>query len=139
MEVLRGDRDRRTQTASTVWLGLVLLVAVMAAGAWELSLDELTAWARWSSPAGSDSPRALLTAFEPLPMPAAAETALSSAHAHFAAGRVRDALVALDRVAIGDAHRDEADRLRAAIQRELLAVSEPPAPRTAAAARPPIE
>jgi hypothetical protein len=116
-----GDRPR-SQAASALWLMAVLLVALMAAAAWELSLEELTAWARWP-PAGGDAPMALSTAFEPLPVPAAAERALALAQRHFAAGRVRDALVALDRIPIGDPHRDDADRLRAQIQRALLAAA----------------
>jgi len=40
-----------------------------------------------------------------------------------ASGRLRDALRELDRVPIGDSQRAEADRLRAEIQRHLLAAA----------------
>lgn len=118
----KADRDQKSKTASTVWLVVVLLVALTAAGAWELSLDELTAWARWPATGGAEGPLAS-TAVQPLPVPAASERALTRAQAHFAAGRVRDALAALDDVPIGDPHRGEADRLRGKIQRELLAAA----------------
>ena len=47
----------------------------------------------------------------------------SQARALFASGKLRDALRALDRVPVGDALRPDAERLRADIQRELLAVA----------------
>ena len=41
----------------------------------------------------------------------------------YAGGRLRDALKALDRVSLADPFRGEADRLRADIQRDLLAAA----------------
>ena len=41
----------------------------------------------------------------------------------FASGKLRDALRAVDRVPVGDSLRQDADRLRGEIQRELLAVA----------------
>ncbi|MFN2444283.1 MAG: hypothetical protein ABR606_01635, partial [Vicinamibacterales bacterium] len=118
----KAERDQTSKTASTVWLAVVFLVALTAAGAWEMSLDELTAWARWR--AASDGAGSLMaTTVQPLPVPAASERALTRAQAHFAAGRVRDALASLDHVPIGDLRRADADRLRGQIQRELLAAA----------------
>ena len=51
------------------------------------------------------------------------EPHFGQARALFAGGKLRDALRALDRVPVGDALRPEAERLRADIQRELLAVA----------------
>lgn len=119
-----ADRDRRSQTASTAWLVAVLLVAIVATGAWELSLDELTTWARWPGTSSGELRAARPAFLEPLPVPGAAELAVSRARAHFAAGRVRDALAELDRVPAGDPARAEADRLRGRIQRELLAAAD---------------
>jgi len=58
---------------------------------------------------------------EPLIVPRSSETALDRARALFASGRVHDALRAVDLVRATDPLRDDADKLKAAIQRELLA------------------
>ena len=54
-------------------------------------------------------------------MPRSAETALDRARALFASGRPYDALRAIDLVRPTDPLRVDADKLKAAIQRELLA------------------
>lgn len=59
----------------------------------------------------------------PLPLPAPTETYVTQARTLFANGKLRDALRALDRVPVGDSLRDQADRMRGDIQRELLAVA----------------
>jgi tetratricopeptide (TPR) repeat protein len=56
----------------------------------------------------------------PLPVPAAAEAHLARARQLFDAGKLPDALVALDRLDAGDAAWREAQALRTRIQRELL-------------------
>jgi hypothetical protein len=48
---------------------------------------------------------------------------VARARSLFAGGKLRDALRALDRVPVGDQLRPDAERLRADIQRELLAVA----------------
>ena len=68
-------------------------------------------------------PRSCSPTPAPLPIPAPAEAYLAQARAMFASGKLRDALRALDRVPVGDALRADAERLRADIQRELLAVA----------------
>ena len=69
----------------------------------------------------------------PLPIPAPTEGYLAQARSMFAGGKLRDALRALDRVPVGDALRPDAERLRADIQRELLAVAIAEASASAAA------
>jgi tetratricopeptide (TPR) repeat protein len=64
---------------------------------------------------------------ESLIVPRSSETALDRARALFASGRLYDALRALDLVRATDPLRDEADRLKAAIQRELLSFRTSPA------------
>lgn len=59
----------------------------------------------------------------PLPVPAPTETYLVQGRALFGSGKLRDALRVLDRVPLGDSLRPEADRLRGAIQTELLAIA----------------
>src|SRR5439155_10940244 len=63
-----------------------------------------------------------------LPLPRRADTALTRARSLIAAGRVRDALVLLDTIRPTDAQKPDADRLRADIQRQLLALTATPIP-----------
>jgi tetratricopeptide (TPR) repeat protein len=63
-----------------------------------------------------------------LPLPRRGETALSKGRALAASGRLHDALAALEQVRPTDPQRDEADRLRGDIQRQLLALTSMPAP-----------
>jgi tetratricopeptide (TPR) repeat protein len=67
------------------------------------------------------------------PVPRRGELALARARAFAAGGHLRDALAALDRIQQTDAQKPDADRLRADIQRQLIALSIPPAARQAAA------
>lgn len=60
---------------------------------------------------------------EPLPVVRGSETALARARALHAGGHLQDALRALDRIGLADPFRAEADRLRADIQRDLLAAA----------------
>lgn len=61
----------------------------------------------------------------PLPVPAASEAHLSRARQLFDAGKLPDALQALDRIDQGDAAYGDAQALRGRIQRELLAAAGP--------------
>jgi hypothetical protein len=60
---------------------------------------------------------------EPLPVVRAAETLVTRARELYAGGHLRDALRLLDRVDMADPLRAEADRLRADVQRDLLAAA----------------
>lgn len=60
---------------------------------------------------------------EPLPVVRGSETALARARTLHADGRLRDALRALDRVSLADPFREDADLLRAEIQRDVLAAA----------------
>jgi hypothetical protein len=57
-----------------------------------------------------------------LPIPRRAESALSRARALVAGGKLRDALPLLESIRLTDPERAEADRLRADIQRQLMAL-----------------
>jgi len=61
------------------------------------------------------------TAREPVPIVRTAETLLDRARELYAGGHLRDALRLLDGIGIADPARPDADRLRADIQRVLLA------------------
>jgi tetratricopeptide (TPR) repeat protein len=58
-----------------------------------------------------------------LPLPRRGETALTRARALFASGNLRDALTTLDAVRPTDSQKDDADKLRGDIQRQLLALT----------------
>jgi hypothetical protein len=79
----------------------------------------------WLSELQMSAPPAALDAApaEPLPVVRASETALARAKALRAGGHLWDALRAIDRIDLADPLRGEADRLRAEIQRDLLAAS----------------
>jgi hypothetical protein len=70
-------------------------------------------------------PIAVRSAFgeDPLPVPRAAELALTRARAQFASGHVNEALASMTLISPSDPLRPDADRLRADIQRALLAAS----------------
>jgi tetratricopeptide (TPR) repeat protein len=63
-----------------------------------------------------------------LPLPRRGENALLKGRALAAGGRLHDALVALEQIRPTDPQRDEADRLRSDIQRQLLALTPMPGP-----------
>ena len=79
----------------------------------------------WLSQAQGTVPAAAAqsAAEEPVPIVRASETALARARSLHAGGHLHDALRALDRIDAGDPLRADADRLRADIQRDLLAAA----------------
>ena len=82
---------------------------------------------RWSSaPPQAATVNSPLTT--PLPVPSLAEIALSRAQRLESRGRLREALDALDPIAIGDPLRARADELKASMQRRLLAIARGDAP-----------
>ena len=97
--------------------GVVGGVVVAAATTW--------LWFRgadaWLVQPTTPSPGAVTQDAEPLPVPAASEASLARARALQVTGRLHDALAALDAVRNGDGSWAEAQALRAAIQRQLLA------------------
>jgi hypothetical protein len=109
------------------WMALLLLMTaaagVLAVGILGFTLPEPAAWPIFSETSSGASLIAVPAAPEPLPLPGATETFVSRARALYSTGRLRDALHEIDRVPIGDPLRPEADRLRADIQRQLLAVA----------------
>jgi tetratricopeptide (TPR) repeat protein len=105
--------------------GATILLIVAALGAATVGLlgvlPDITAWrfTRVARPA----PPILAPTEEQLPLASATELYIARSRTLFQTGRLRDALRELDRVPIGDALRPDADRLRAEIQTELLAVA----------------
>jgi hypothetical protein len=64
-----------------------------------------------------------------LALPRRGETALTRARALVASGHLREALTALDEVRATDSQSEDADKLRAEVQHQLLAVTAVPGPR----------
>jgi hypothetical protein len=102
------------------WSATVLIIAAAAAIFAVPNIGEWRAVLTQPEPQAAPSPSA---AERPLPIPRRAETAISRARALAAGGRLHDALLALDTVRTTDPLRPEADRLRADIQQQLLAVN----------------
>jgi hypothetical protein len=122
--------ERRTgwiaASISAIAVATLMLVGGLPIGSWLYDLQ-----------GGSPAPAAPAPPAEPLPVVRASETILTRARALYAGGRLKDALRTLDRIDIADPARPEADRLRADIQRDLLATVGPkPAPTGSAGLRP---
>lgn len=115
-------------------LGLLFLVAVMllvAAG----FIIATSAPIDWRSILALHAARAPATAIPAatgaaLPLPRRGETALARARALVTSGHLREALSALELVRPTDAQKAEADRLRADIQQQLVALARAPASET---------
>ena len=123
----RGTAAPRVGRAPTRAVGIwpiVLLLGVVAGGVYG-SWDRLEAVLR----PDRVQPRVavVLGWEEPLAVPAASESALSRAWALFEEGQLREALRALNGVRPDDSLRSEANLLRSAVQRALLAGSGEPA------------
>ena len=117
--------------ASMVGLALAAALGVLSGvSAWRdlIDLRSIVALVRVAArsdpaPAAASSPIARDTS---LPLPRRGETALIRARALFAGGQLRDALATLDAVRPTDPQQPDADRLRADIQRQLLAMTPVP-------------
>ena len=115
-----ADENQRRGTIARWWITAAAIVLVGAI-AFVLVAPNRLAWFPVQATIGS--PASLIPPPSPLPLPSPTETYLLQARSLFASGKLRDALRALDRVPVGDALRPDAERLRADIQRELLAVA----------------
>jgi hypothetical protein len=126
------ERDERVAAAPAAprrwrgWLAAALLIVAalgaLAVGAWGIALPDPGTWRLFAGAARRAAP-APPVVVDPLPVPAAAEASLTRARSLFAAGRLRDAMRAVERVPLGDPMHADAERLRADIQRELLAIA----------------
>ena len=115
------DANQRRSTLTLWWVttAAIVLISLMA-----FVLNSPGVLAEWFPEQAAASPAAPTPApLTPLPVPSPTESYLAQARTLFSSGKLRDALHALDRVPMGDSSRAEADRLRADIQRELLAVA----------------
>lgn len=112
-------------------LAVLLTLAILASGVYALAVRDRFLWRSYF---GLQDAAATATSPVPrnpeLPLPRRGETALTRARALSAGGHLHDALVALDMVRVTDPQRIEADRLRADIQRQLLALTSRPGRRS---------
>jgi tetratricopeptide (TPR) repeat protein len=137
--VADGEREPSHRGTIALWWATAAAIVLIAGIAFVIvSPSGLSDW--FPVQATTSAPVQFTPAAAPLPIPAPTEGYLTQARAMFAGGKLRDALRALDRVPVGDTLRSDADRLRADIQRELLAVATAEAAAssaTPATARPP--
>ena len=112
------ERSRLAWVAAGIITGLLIAASaaafLFARGEWS-PIDRATT-AGTTRPAPADL----------LPVPTAADIRLSRARALHAKGRLYDALAALDGIRHGDPRSTDADELRTAIQRALLAAGRAP-------------
>ena len=105
-----------------LWMATAAAVVLISATAFVLvSPGGVSDW--FPAQATTGAPVQVSPTPAPVPLPAPTETYVAQARGLFASGKLRDALRALDRVPMGDSLRDQADRLRGDIQRELLAIA----------------
>jgi hypothetical protein len=94
-------------------------LGTVAVAMWGVTVPEPQTWSIF---APAPAPEVVRWVPEPLPIAYASERHLSRARSLAASGRLYDALAALDRIAIGDSLYGEANRLRAQLQQQLLAL-----------------
>lgn len=127
---LPGPLRRKSSPLFSIAL-FALAVALIAAAAFMVAASTPDEWRSLLTlqpvPASPAAPAASEAA---LPVPRRGETALARARALAAGGHLRDALTTLDLVRSTDAQKEEADRLRADIQRQIMALTAEAAPAT---------
>ena len=111
-----------SRLASAVFVVLLVATAAVAIASW----DRLVVWMPALNTSAEDGLVPMRAVQEPLIVPRSSETALDRARSLFASGRAYDALRAVDLVRPTDPLRGDADKLKAAIQRELLAFQTSP-------------
>jgi hypothetical protein len=115
------DANTRRGTIALWWVTAAGIVLVAAISFVLVAPNGFTEW--FPVQATTGRPATVIAPPAPLPVPAPTEAYVVRARSLFAGGKLRDALRSLDRVPVGDALRPEAERIRADIQRELLAVA----------------
>lgn len=121
-----------TDRPGTRWL---VTIAASAALAGAILVSALPI-ASWLAELPVDAPAARPAPIEPLPIVRASEVRLGQARDLVASGRPHDALRLLDTIDLADPMRPEADRLKAAVQRDLIgAATRTAAPAAAEATR----
>jgi len=118
-----AEVNHRRGTVALWWATAAGIVLVAAISFVMVAPSGLTEWFPVQATTGRPAIQVSSPAPTTLPVPLPTEVYVVRARSLFANGKLRDALRALDRVPPGDALRPDADRIRADIQRELLAVA----------------
>ncbi|HEY6363013.1 MAG TPA: hypothetical protein VIX63_18030 [Vicinamibacterales bacterium] len=105
---------------SAGWLPTIV-VSVAAATVVLTATLSLVSW--FTDPAVPPAAAPERAVVEPLPLVRSSEIVLARAKELYSGGHLRDALRALERIDVADPIRPEADRLRADVQRALLAAA----------------
>lgn len=101
------------------WLRVLAAIAAMSALA--LGAAPLVSWFA-VAPAVDVAEVGIAPSVDPLPVVRGGAEAIVRARALYAGGHLSDALRALERIDVGDPARQDAERLRGEIQRDLLAL-----------------
>ena len=123
----RAPSALRLVLAGAMAIVVAVIAAVAAVSAGRVDLQPLLALAGIDSPSPTTAgppPRREVT----LALPHRGDMTLTRARALNAAGHLREALAALETIRTTDPQKSEADRLRADIQRQLLALTTVPSP-----------
>jgi tetratricopeptide (TPR) repeat protein len=130
------DEDARDTDAASVTdrghrpiSGVVLaVIVILAVGGYAAVATDQVDWRvllMLQDPPAANAPAPVAREMA-LPLPRRGETALNTARSLAARGRLHEALTALDDVRSTDPQKQDADRLRADIQRQLLAATRLP-------------
>jgi tetratricopeptide (TPR) repeat protein len=128
------ELDRRTASAadlpivraSSWWLRSIAVIAILAGAFAALVLSGMPMPHWIADPIGSPGEQVTTLPPEPVPIARSSERIVARAKSLDAAGRPHEALRLLESVGLADPMRAEADRLRAEMQRRLLAAARPP-------------
>lgn len=123
-----AGRPRSWQFLGLVALGLLggIVVAALMRGEWEPLVER--ALARRADRSVSSTAVAPVRRDLLLPVPRRADAALARARALVSGGKLHDALPLLESIRPTDPERADADRMRADVQRQLLALAPSPLP-----------
>ena len=113
----------RSRASSARWV----MALLAAAGVVAATVGIRAPWRMWWPVAAAPAASPLAASRPPLPLPRRGETALSRARSLVARGHLHEALAELEAVKTTDPERSDADRLRTDLQRQLIALSLPPA------------
>jgi tetratricopeptide (TPR) repeat protein len=118
-----ASAEQRADTGTNLWHVLWLAAVAIAVG----GIIVVAPTVEWRALTARDeltpAPVPRPSSESRLPLPLRGETALARARAFAAGGHLREALAALEEVRATDQHKDEADQMRARIQRELIALT----------------
>jgi hypothetical protein len=114
---------RGRRSAVVIGAAVIAVAALVTVAAWSL----VSGAAQWQVPLTFEAqppppPAPRGPAFQPT-IPLRGEMTLARARALAAGGRLHDAIAMLERVRPTDAQKEEADELRASLQRELIALT----------------